>query len=345
MFRKPRKPKLDKIDLTNVQYPDSDTETLTSDLDSSSNEANFKTHSSNSTERDYTQSSFYFVNNQVKKTHKVELPRLSMLTNDESQGDKTPKTPKTGPNSVLDEIENVIKKKSDTEKDYYMKTFEKHRYKSRMSPIRSADQYHKKRKETLESSHSLVKPFKPVGPSSLPQRPLKFHHDDHSINKRFSYDAHYSYDNSNLLTDKENEDFKLNDFLLSASNEHFIIETDQKKYLSSANYSRINKILIDKNFFSNDFKRVSVHTIIPEIDAVETRKPTRQSLIEMAAYLKEELKKKTGANLKTKFQPVSKWQRMNGPHTELVIYEEPKGKSFAQNVKIKMLIVLFDRRG
>ena len=33
---------------------------------------------------------------------------------------------------------------------------------------------------------------------------------------------------------------------------------------------------------------------MPELDPIEARKPTRQSLIEMAAYLKGELKKKTG---------------------------------------------------
>ena len=33
---------------------------------------------------------------------------------------------------------------------------------------------------------------------------------------------------------------------------------------------------------------------MPELYPIEARKPTRQSLIEMAAYLKEELKKKTG---------------------------------------------------
>ncbi len=46
-------------------------------------------------------------------------------------------------------------------------------------------------------------------------------------------------------------------------------------------------------------------------------------MIEMAAYLKQELSEKTGTQLKTKFNPVSKWQRKaTGAHTELIIYED-----------------------
>lgn len=71
-----------------------------------------------------------------------------------------------------------------------------------------------------------------------------------------------------------------------------------------------------------------VQTLVPDIEPIESRKPIRQTMIEMASYLKNELTLKTGANLKAKFNPVSKWQKMNGAQTELVIYEDkskPKG--------------------
>ncbi len=45
-------------------------------------------------------------------------------------------------------------------------------------------------------------------------------------------------------------------------------------------------------------------------------------MIEMANFLKNELSFKTGTKLKTKFKPVSKWQRLQGAQTELIIYED-----------------------
>jgi len=39
-------------------------------------------------------------------------------------------------------------------------------------------------------------------------------------------------------------------------------------------------------------------------------------------FLKNELSFKTGTKLKTKFKPVTKWQRLQGAQTELIIYED-----------------------
>jgi hypothetical protein len=61
---------------------------------------------------------------------------------------------------------------------------------------------------------------------------------------------------------------------------------------------------------------------MPDLKPVETRKPIRQAMIEMANFLKNELSFKTGTKLKTKFKPVSKWQRLQGAQTELIIYED-----------------------
>lgn len=329
LLRRPKPPKLDKIDLSNVHYPDSDTESVSTDSRTLTPNYN-KTKSSESTEQDFAHSSSNSPAKQVK-SHRVDLPRLTILTNEESLGDKTPKTM---PNSVLDSTHDIDtngenrKKSNESENGYYyMKSFDKHAFKARMSPIKSAEITHKTRKETLESRDSLVKPFRPPGLSSLPKRPLKFHHDDFYVNKKFDYDAFYSYDNSGLYTDRfvsSSCDFKLNDFFLSPSDNQFVVEHENKKIISTANYKRVNKLYNEKASQSSHRGKVHVHTLIPSMEAVESRKPTRQSLIEMASYLKEELKKKTGANLKTKFQPISKWQRANGAQTELVIFEESR---------------------
>ena len=77
-------------------------------------------------------------------------------------------------------------------------------------------------------------------------RPPKYHHDDLSAIKKFNYDAHFTYDNSNLYSDKEQTDnFRLNDFLISASNENLFFETSNKKYTSTSNYKRINNIFAE----------------------------------------------------------------------------------------------------
>jgi hypothetical protein len=77
-----------------------------------------------------------------------------------------------------------------------------------------------------------------------------------------------------------------------------------------------------------------VQTLTPNIEPFINRKPMRQTMIEMASYLKNELGKKTGVSLKTKFNPISKWQRMNGAQTELVLYEnkaDSKGNLIQSN--------------
>ena len=50
-------------------------------------------------------------------------------------------------------------------------------------------------------------------------------------------------------------------------------------------------------------------------------------MIEMANFVKNELTKKTGAQLKTKFNPLPKWQRMkDGSHSELIVFEDQTSK-------------------
>lgn len=42
------------------------------------------------------------------------------------------------------------------------------------------------------------------------------------------------------------------------------------------------------------FFKVHIQTLIPDVEPIESRKPIRQTMIEMASYLKKELSQKTG---------------------------------------------------
>jgi hypothetical protein len=254
LFRRPRPPKLDKIDLTRVTLPDSDTESITSD--SSSEAVNYiKAQSINSSDREYVNSSIYYLTspqkglNRIKSAGKIEFPQLvrakSFDTINESTG-----TPKTLPNSVLGVV--PMPPELDKIEVDYSKTFEKHTYRNRMSPIRSAELYRKPRMEsmaTVNTSNNEIRFSRIKGYSYLPRRPIKYHHDDLSGIRKFNYDAFFTYDNTELYTDQNNENFKLNDFLVNQTDQNLVIENDTKKYLSSSNYKRIDKLLI-----KNDLK-------------------------------------------------------------------------------------------
>lgn len=90
---------------------------------------------------------------------------------------------------------------------------------------------------------------------------------------------------------------------------------------------------------------VFIQTLVPDVEPIEGRRPLRQTMIEMACYLKNQLSEKTGAVLKTRFNPVSKWQRMNGAQTELVIYEDKsaaiKGDSCLYLIDFKIVWLIY----
>jgi hypothetical protein len=88
--------------------------------------------------------------------------------------------------------------------------------------------------------------------------------------------------------------------------------------------------------------KLHVQTLVPNIEPFENRIPLRQIIIEMANFLKKELSESMGSllnlfyfyswyivpfiyagvNLKAKFNPLPKWQKMQGSHTEIVVYED-----------------------
>ena len=265
----------------------------------------------------------------------------------------------------------------------------------------------------------LVKPFKPLGPDSLPLRPIKFRQRDLLLKRQQYDDALLTYANENAqLADNESnnnknrkgdvgavgqlgfddahnlfksfdhyyyrdEDFRVRDDL-NDSNENVSVSfgldgsgigfsggggrgrgggfgsgaRGGKVYVSSNNYRKICQFLEERirrerrnarrvaaaakrddnngeveeeddggggdDTDENDDADLHVQTLVPEIEPFENKRPLRQTLIEMAYYLKSELSEKTGTELRAKFNPVSKWQRMNGAQAELLIYEPPE---------------------
>ena len=185
--------------------------------------------------------------------------------------------------------------------------YNKKRSRRTMSPIKSAVSQANliNKTPTLYSrQRSFNHPLRMVpGPDPMPCRPLKYHHDDIDVKKSY-YDT-YSYDNTNFLPLTTDHDFRLNDFLCDESTEvitrRFDASSTNKdfKLVSKRNYNKICKLLEEKiaeemSDQDDEDNYIHVQTIAPEIKPFEHRKPKRQTMIEMANYLKNELAKDNG---------------------------------------------------
>ena len=175
------------------------------------------------------------------------------------------------------------------------------------------------------SNASIVKPYRPAGPEPLPKRPLKFHNSDIIVKKSFYDNLTYENDYLDLAQVKKDQanQFELNDFFVKESyNKNLVNFCYDKVNLSTFNYVKLSKLLAEKIEQEKCSNSVNIQTLVPDIEPVENRKPFRQAMIEMATYLKQELSQKTGTNLKARLNPVTKWQKMNGTQTEIVLYED-----------------------
>jgi hypothetical protein len=67
---------------------------------------------------------------------------------------------------------------------------------------------------------------------------------------------------------------------------------------------------------------------VEDISPVHPRVPNQQLLVEMASLVKEQLKEALNTDVKAIIRPLSKFKSPykpgEGPHTEIVIYEEGK---------------------
>lgn len=329
--RRPKPPKLQPIDLTNVMNP-YDKDSSTEDTERTQESEDNCLLSTDRTDTVVSQPSNYlasFVNKAIQsqlysqnynsnqllnttprtqqtlETIQTTSTKLTNIEEDDDNCDSTiPPTPITNINKINQKLskksKSVLTASYNNERDFVKKLYS----------------------STNLTTKSLVRPFKHLGPDPLPIRALQRHNLDVQIRKSYYDDLTYeNYDEIRPL----NETFVLNDFLRNNNVNQNIIDT-RYNILSTHSYAQICRILADKieqekaEFY--DSHNVHIQTLMPDIEPHQSRKPIRQTMIEMASYLKNELTLKTGAVLKTKFNPVSKWQRMNGAQTELVIFED-----------------------
>ena len=276
LLRKPRPPKLQKLDLSNVINPyDKDSSTDNDTTDRSGTSTDLETLSSNN----------YLVN-VVNKTlssynHVVfpELPyntavnttpssmqrskdKLIHIPEEKSESSChnihhhhknevvcTCTIPKSSISSI-DELYEKLEKKKQSVPNTYAKNFLS-RFKSPMPTIKSVISADEKMNtpyitklysSTTLPPKSLVKPFKPPGPDPLPMRPIR--HNSEALAKKSFYDE-FTYENSGSNVTNEEHNFMLNDFLRNSNVNQNILDT-RYNLLSTYNYNQVCKLLAEK---------------------------------------------------------------------------------------------------
>ena len=171
-----------------------------------------------------------------------------------------------------------------------------------------------------------LKKIKPLGPDPLPPRALRLHKEDLEIKKiiysNLTYDDMQVYRSEPLQTNENS--FMLNDFLCNPDDlrmsRPIVIENSLRKAIvSDYTTNQIETLLAERVnsekssnqvcSFSQSFlqvgwiflthlpicsiSKVSIQTLVPDIETFENRKPFRQALIEMASFFKEELSQNT----------------------------------------------------
>ncbi|XP_023930593.1 leucine-rich repeat-containing protein 63 [Lingula anatina] len=175
---------------------------------------------------------------------------------------------------------------------------------------------------SIVQGRSLVKPYKPRGPDALPARAPKRH-------PALQYDSNLFVDFSNDERYTQPPEFTLQHFLIHMSEVEKIPMDEVKETMYSRhNYKRLTKLLMEKlNPRQTQINTVRVEP--PESDLPEPtpRVPQRQLLLEMASIIKEQMKSLLNTNVKTVIKPLKKYTpgtgvEGNGPHTEILLYED-----------------------
>ena len=270
LFRKPKPPKLKKLDITNALNP--------YDKDSSAENTERSVDSFPSTDQETVASSNYlstFVNKKfisaqynqmllpiLNYNTKINTTPSSMRTNNNK--DKLINIPEeytnkrhenhsecdcTIPPSSISSIDELYKK-IESGPNGYLKKINNSKFKSSMPTIKSrasteervAPFVTKLYSSTTFQSKSLVRPFKMLGPDPLPIRPVK-HNNDILVKKSFYED--FTYENYDANKSNQVHDFKLNDFFRDSTVNQNIIDT-KYSLLSTHNYNQICKLLAEK---------------------------------------------------------------------------------------------------
>ncbi|CAF0740069.1 unnamed protein product [Brachionus calyciflorus] len=314
LFRKPRRPKLEKLDLNKI-------ETIISE-DDQFNTSESESNSTLSTDREIIPSSYInsFKLPVIQKSNKL------LIISEENNLPIPKNSFKTMSTSNLSSI-------TDSTMDSDFSDYKAPKYKPNMRTILSGV-YQSRDASQKTTTNTLVKPYKAYGPDPLPQRPVKFHSMDIVAKKAFYDNLTYENDYPDINESKK-DNFQLNDFFIKESyNSKLVDFCYDKVSVSTFNYVKLSNLLAEKiqQEKSSNSGQLKIQTLIPDIEPVETnRKPFRQAMIEMASYLKKELSEKTGTNFKVRLNPVSKWQKINGTQTEIVLYEDKDQKNKSSN--------------
>lgn len=244
LLRKPRKPKLDKIDLTRVHYPDQEDDYL--------NSSESESYSAISSDRELiaSTSSISIKSGSAKMAfpslvaQKSNRDKLVVILEEPS---KMQRMPKNSLHTICTSSTSSLNDSSKMDNRFYNELMI-NRYKPNMNTIKSATFTDQTRKISMASAHtakSVIKPYKVPGPDPLPARPIKFRISD-LVNKKAFYE-NLSYDNTDLYENQE-DDFDFNDFLLRQNNyDKAIVDyCFDKVFVSTHNYIKICKLLAQK---------------------------------------------------------------------------------------------------
>lgn len=242
LLRKPRRPTLEKVNLTRVSSDFSDDEFM----NSSESESN----STLSTDREVFTSGIYVGNKPSKiifpslGSQKSNRDKLVMIS--EEGLPKHATMPKNSLNTMFSSSSSSLTESTKTDQNTNATKF-----KPVMRTIQSAtfdaikranENKSKASAHTAHTTRSLVRPFKVPGPDPLPQRPVKYHITD-LVTKKSFYE-NLSYDNQDLYDGQNQDDFALNDFLLENNyNNRLINYCIDKVFVSTRNYNQVCKLL------------------------------------------------------------------------------------------------------
>ncbi|XP_052216236.1 leucine-rich repeat-containing protein 63-like isoform X1 [Dreissena polymorpha] len=184
---------------------------------------------------------------------------------------------------------------------------------------------------TYVDGKSLVKPYKPRGPDSLPARqPRKHPEITHAID--IVDDIRFYHPPA----------FTLNNFIVKMSDIHGIPYQKVYGYVSSReNYIKLTKMIADE-FINPTNHEISLQHLTPEgqeIPAAEPRIPQRQLLIEMASMIKLHVRSLMNTEVKSVIRPLPKYVPGHtvgqAPHTEIILVEDDTVEISSQNQVIK----------
>ena len=270
LFRRPRRPKLEKIDLTHVKEPDHD---LSKYADDSSSTA-----SSDELEQSNERHEYARLLNAESGSNKIKLPYINNKRI-EAAARKSSNSSKLVILEADELVDNISmaktskvayenNKSSQSISDSTMSTstddFSASNAKNKSlttkkfnSAALNCKYIMDKSRQSNYSTRSLLQPSKPLGPDPLPARAVKLHRENAQLRKSYYKNLGYSESEG----EEENDDpFIFNDFLLNATDKDQCA-INSSSQVSKYTYNQICKILEEKiqresNRFPNNVKLI-----------------------------------------------------------------------------------------